>query len=43
MEWPAVVERMRRNMKVMGKPAINDTERNEISDYLKGHARQETK
>jgi cytochrome c2 len=42
MEWPAVVERMRRNMKVMGKPAINDTERNEISDYLKGHARQGT-
>ncbi|HET6465654.1 MAG TPA: cytochrome c [Nitrospiria bacterium] len=41
-EWPAVVERMRRNMKVMGKPVINDTERNEISDYLKRHARQGT-
>jgi cytochrome c5 len=41
-EWPAVVERMRRNMKVMGKPVINDTERNEISDYLKRHARQRT-
>jgi cytochrome c5 len=42
VEWPAVVERMRRNMKVMGKPVINDTERNEISDYLKRHARQGT-
>ncbi len=42
-EWPAVVERMRRNMKVMGKPAITDAERAEISDYLKRHARLETK
>jgi len=38
-----VVERMRRNMKVMGKPVITDSERTEISDYLKRHARQETK
>ncbi|MBI3609250.1 MAG: cytochrome c [Nitrospirae bacterium] len=41
-EWPSVVERMRRNMKVMGKPAIMDAERAEISDYLKRHARQGT-
>jgi len=41
-EWPDVVERMRRNMKVMGKPVITDTERTEISDYLKRHARQGT-
>ena len=41
-EWPGVVERMRRNMKVMGKPVITDTERTEISDYLKRHARQGT-
>jgi len=42
-EWPDVVERMRRNMKVMGKPAITDDERTEIADYLKRHARPETK
>jgi cytochrome c2 len=42
VEWPSVVERMRRNMKVMGKPVITDTERDEISDYLKRHARQKT-
>jgi cytochrome c5 len=41
-EWPAVVERMRQNMKVMAKPAITDAERNEIADYLKRHARQGT-
>ena len=40
VEWPDVVERMRRNMKVMGKPVITDAERTEISDYLKRHARQ---
>jgi cytochrome c5 len=42
-EWPDVVERMRWNMRVMGKPAITDMERTEISDYLKRHARLETK
>ncbi len=42
-EWPAVVERMRQNMKVMGKPAITDAERTEISDYLIRHARPEGK
>jgi hypothetical protein len=29
-------------MKVMGKPVINDSERTEISDYLKRHARKGT-
>jgi len=39
-EWPSVVERMRRNMNVMGKPAISDSETAEITDYLQHHARR---
>lgn len=42
-EWPSVVDRMRQNMKVMGKPAITDAERAGIADYLKRHARPKTK
>jgi hypothetical protein len=38
-EWPSVVERMRTNMKVMGKPAISNSETAEITDYLQHHAR----
>ncbi len=33
-EWPAVVERMRRNMETMGKRVIEDRERDEIVGYL---------
>jgi mono/diheme cytochrome c family protein len=33
-EWPIVVERMRRNMEVMGKPGISDQERDEIVAHL---------
>jgi len=42
-EWPFVVERMRRNMRVMEKPAISDNETAEITDYLQHHARPEAK
>lgn len=38
-EWPAVVERMRKNMEVMGKPVILDKQRNEIVSYLSRHSR----
>jgi hypothetical protein len=37
-EWPGVVERMRMNMKVIGKKVITDMERDEIVNYLKEHA-----
>jgi len=33
-EWPGVVERMRANMKSMGKPEITDQERDAIVGYL---------
>jgi len=39
VEWPEVVDRMRQNMKVMGKPGITGAERTEIAAYLKRHAR----
>ena len=39
-EWTNVVERMRINMRVMGKPVITDQEKNEIVGYLAQHARQ---
>jgi hypothetical protein len=42
-EWHSVVERMRRNMKVMEKPAISNAETAEITDYLQHHARSEAK
>ena len=33
-DWPGVVERMRRNMKRMGRPEISDRERDAIVGYL---------
>ena len=33
-DWPGIVERMRGHMKEMGKPVINDRERDRISGYL---------
>lgn len=38
-EWPGVVERMQKNMEIMGKPAITDQERNEIAGYLSQRVR----
>jgi cytochrome c5 len=38
-EWPGVAERMRTNMKTMGKPVITDQERDEIVGYLSRRAR----
>lgn len=38
-EWPGVVERMRKNMEIMGKPVITDQERDEIAGYLRRHSR----
>jgi cytochrome c5 len=38
-EWATVVQRMRRNMKVMEKPAISNSEAAEITGYLQHHAR----
>lgn len=37
-EWPSVVDRMRQNMKSMGRSEISDQERNEILGFLKQHA-----
>lgn len=37
-EWPGVVERMRKNMAIMGKPVITDQERDEIVGYLRRQA-----
>ena len=37
-EWPGIIERMRMNMKVIGKREITDEERDAIADYLKQHA-----
>lgn len=39
-EWPGVVERMRKNMEVMGKPVITDQERDGIVGYLRMNARK---
>ena len=38
-EWPGIVERMRTNMKRMGKPVITDRERDAIVGYLSRPAR----
>ena len=38
-EWPGVVERMQKNMEIMGKPVITDQEGDEIAGYLSQHAR----
>ena len=38
-EWPGVVERMQKNMEIMGKPVIADQERDEIAGYLISQAR----
>jgi cytochrome c5 len=38
-EWPGVVERMRKNMEIMGKPVMTDQEREGIVGYLNQHAR----
>ena len=38
-EWPGVVERMRKNMEIMGKPVITDQEGDEITGYLSQHVR----
>ncbi len=38
-EWPGVVERMQKNMDIMGKPVITDQERDELVSYLSQHAR----
>lgn len=37
-EWPSVVDRMRQNMKSMGKHEISDEERNQILEFLIQHA-----
>lgn len=39
-EWPGVVERMRKNMEVMGKPVITDQERDGIVGFLRMNARK---
>ncbi len=39
-EWPAVVERMRVNMKIMDKPVITDQEKEKIITYLEKNAKQ---
>ncbi|MBI3581411.1 MAG: cytochrome c [Nitrospinae bacterium] len=38
-EWPDVVERMRLNMRTMGRREITDKEAGEIAGYLSRHAR----
>lgn len=38
-EWPDGVDRMRMNMRVIGKPVITNPERGEIVAYLKEHSR----
>ncbi len=38
-EWPGVVERMQKNMEIMGKPVITDQKRDELARYLSQHAR----
>ena len=39
-EWPAVVERMRVNMKIMGKPVITDQEKEKTISYLVNNAKE---
>ena len=39
-EWPDVVARMQKNMDIMGKPGINDQERDEIVGYLRMNAQK---
>jgi len=39
-EWPEVVERMRKNMKLMGKRIISEQEKKIISDYLSGNSKE---
>jgi mono/diheme cytochrome c family protein len=34
-EWPRVVERMQKNMEIMGKPVITNRERDEVISYLR--------
>lgn len=38
-EWPAVVERMRKNVDIMGKAVITENEKSQIVSYLNEHAR----
>lgn len=38
-EWPKVVERMRGNMRSMGKEIANDQDAQLITDYLQQHAK----
>ena len=38
-EWPGVVERMQKNMEIMGKPVITGAEGDEIAGYLSQHVR----
>ena len=38
-EWPGVVDRMRKNMEIMGKQVITDHDRNVIVNYLSQRAR----
>ncbi|HEY5648869.1 MAG TPA: cytochrome c [Nitrospiria bacterium] len=37
-EWPDVVERMRMNMKILGKEGISAEQRDRIVDYLRKHS-----
>ena len=39
-EWPGVVERMRKNMEIMGKTAITDQQRDGLVEYLRMNARK---
>ena len=38
-EWPGVVERMRVNMQIMGKPVITEAEKEKIVSYLSQYAK----
>ncbi len=40
VEWPKVLERMRRNMESMKKKVISEQDRRMIEEYLKSHARK---
>ena len=39
-EWPGVVERMRKNMEIMGKTAITDQQRDGLVEYLRMNPRK---
>ena len=39
-EWPGVVERMRKNMEIMGKTTITDQQRDGLLEYLRMNARK---